>query len=85
MVIATNMVATVSPRSDYDNVYDDVYRFRCNRFLKQRAVRVTRLRGYGDKSDLAREGLIKLIESEEVRLGIAESNQQSRSLQLCPA
>jgi hypothetical protein len=79
------MVATASTRSDYENTFDDVYRFRCNRFLKQRADRITRLRGYGDKSDLAREGLVKLIESEEVRLGIAERDQPSRSPQLCPA
>jgi hypothetical protein len=81
------MAATPLTRNcdEDENAFDDVYRFRCNRFLKQRADRVTRLRGYGDKSDLARESITKLIEGEEHRLGIAESDQPSRSPQLCSA
>ncbi len=50
--------------------FDATYRFRCFDTLKKRAARVAAKRGHGDKSDIAREGVIKLVEAEEKRLGL---------------
>lgn len=52
--------------------YDDVYRFRTYKTLKRRAARVAKARGFGDVADIGREGVIKLIEAEEKRLGLSE-------------
>ena len=50
--------------------YDDVYRFRTNKKLKKRAARVAKIRGFGNAADIAREGVTKLVEAEEKRLGL---------------
>jgi hypothetical protein len=58
------------PNSDK---YDTVYRFRCFKDLKDRATKVAKARGTGDASDVGREGVIKLVVSEEKRLGLART------------
>jgi hypothetical protein len=50
--------------------YDYTYRFRTHKTLKTRAERVAKKRGFGDAADIGREGVIKLIEAEEQRLGL---------------
>lgn len=50
--------------------YDYTYRFRTFKTLKARAERVAKKRGFGDAADIGREGVIKLIEAEEQRLGL---------------
>lgn len=52
--------------------YDYTYRFRTYRTLKARAARVAKARGFGDAADIGREGVIKLVEAEEKRLGLPD-------------
>lgn len=58
--------------------FNTVYRFRTHLSLKQRAERVVEARGFGDPSLLAREGVTKLIDSEEKRLGLPKLRPQKR-------
>lgn len=51
-------------------IYDTTYRFRCHKQLKRRADKVAEVRGFGDASDIGREGVISLVEKEEKRLGL---------------
>ena len=47
-----------------------VYGFLCPTELHDRAEAVAKKRGFGDKSDIAREGVIAFLEKEETRLGL---------------
>jgi hypothetical protein len=70
--------------------YDYTYRFRTYKTLKARAARVAKARGFGDAADIGREGVIKLIEAEEKRLGLpelteADNNHQPATEEALPA
>lgn len=50
------------------------YGFQCPISLKERAKAVAEMRGFGDLSDIAREGVFAIVEKEEKRLGLRPSN-----------
>lgn len=64
--------------------YDYTYRFRTHKTLKARAQRVADKRGFGDAADIGREGVIKLIEAEEKRLGLPPIEEESSNGQTAP-
>lgn len=50
--------------------YDDTFRFRGFKNLGERIARIVAARGYGDASDVMREGIDSHVREEERRLGL---------------